>query len=123
MPRGASLTVPLVLPGTSYPHSAMTRGGCVRPGDGCSCFLQVEFVVVPVSGLRLVREVARECLAEVSGGRALASRACAFRSRRGALPLQEQARLEIHVMQVAGWCRGVAEVLSGACGPPSLSRK
>jgi hypothetical protein len=59
-------------------------------------------------------QFARECLAEVSGGRALASRACAFHSRRqGAFRSRHGHGPERRVMPVTGWCRAVAEAVLG----------
>jgi hypothetical protein len=70
------------------------------------------FVVVRVSGWRLVREFARECVVAVSGSWALAFRACASAPGAERLTLLAQARLEMHVTQVVGWCGGVAEALA-----------
>ena len=58
-----------------------------------------------------VPEFARECVVAVSGGWAIASAPVPSAPSAGRSTFLARARLEIHVMQVTGWCGGVAEVL------------
>jgi hypothetical protein len=57
-------------------------GGCVGAAGGCSCCCPGGLVMVRVSGLRLVREFARECVVAVSRGWALAFRNARHAGRR-----------------------------------------